>query len=552
MLCTYGNIARCLLEGKENERGDHRGETNLSPFLSVPFPGKSKTSIKYYVNHHTPTFCFSTWVLKMNTYYEETSEHKDSSIDNKAVTSKEKSYNEDNYVFVNEKYREYFDNISDIFEEKIDYILKKHFKKNEPTDKNKLLCLNVCVSWRKTFLQLLSKTLNEYDEYTNENKEKNRNTKEDELDVKENIIEIKETLGKIEKNKDDIKKEKNILNENNNDDKDLKSYIKNVKVVDNKNIEVIYDDNDIFNDSRPSAELSTDEIYYLLVESKKSENEFKKKIYTFLKYLPLFIRSIENKNLMEKKILEEKLLLNSTCNDNVLVHGYTDNLNMYEHNFNINTSNTSNTRLSVHEIKNKLDTIVNFNCNLSENLENVFKRGISLIDSQNGRKFCPSNFESINISDGEMIKHNKFGENTNSGEKIGQNGGTNGAPVEDVNGGRGRGGDGDENENFNNMEDNSKNFFNIKNNKSLILPLSRVNDLSLINNISTKSINEIKDEHKENETSLYIYKSNMNELNVYGLDILINVNNTLKNKINHIYSLIQFYTMLAQDVFNDS
>ncbi|SBT32462.1 hypothetical protein POVWA2_012870 [Plasmodium ovale wallikeri] len=489
----------------------------------------------------------------MNTYYEETSEHKNSSIDNKTVESKEKLYNEDNYVFINEKYREYFDNISDIFEEKIDYILKKHFKKNEPTDKNKLLCLNVCITWRKTFLQLLSRILHEYDVYRKENCEKKRNIKEDELVVNENISEIEDMLGKIGNNKDDIKKDKNIFNEHNNDN-DLKSYIRNVKVVDNKNIEVIYDDNDIFNDSRPSAELSTDEIYYLLVESKKSENEFKKKIYTFLKYLPLFIRSIENKNLMEMKILEEKLLLNSTCNDNVLVHGYnTDNLNSHENNFNVNTSNT---RLSVHEIKNKLDTIVNFNCNLSENLENVFKRGINFVDSQNGRKFCPSNFESLHISDGEMRKHNKFREDTNSGQKSGQHEGTHAAPVEDVNacGGAGTGAvaSGGGNENFNNMEDNSKNFFNLKNNKSLILPLSRVNDLSLINNISTKSINEVKEENKENETSFYIYKSNMNELNVYGLDILINVNNTLKNKINHIYSLIQFYTMLAQDVFNES
>ncbi|EWC89914.1 hypothetical protein PFNF54_01040 [Plasmodium falciparum NF54] len=286
----------------------------------------------------------------MSDSYEELSEKKKvmgKGNENSCLEKKEKYEKEENYVFIDEKYKEYFDNISDLFEDKIDYILKKHFKKNDPTNKNKLLCLNMCVLWQKKFLYLLSKSLNEYEEYKKlhdlkndqdmkkiDDKKKEKDDEKEKQIINNNDNNSTSTTTIISTNNNIINNNNNNINGNDNNinmtekvdeginiskddlEKDLKSFIKNVKVVDNKNIEVIYNKNYVKDDNRPSAKLSTDEIYYLLVESKKSENEYKKKIFTFLKYLPLFIQSIESKSLREKNILEQKLLLNGEDNIN--------------------------------------------------------------------------------------------------------------------------------------------------------------------------------------------------------------------------------------------
>ncbi|SOV76526.1 conserved Plasmodium protein, unknown function [Plasmodium reichenowi] len=574
----------------------------------------------------------------MSDSYEELSEKKKvmgKGSENSCLEKKEKYEKEENYVFIDEKYKEYFDNISDLFEDKIDYILKKHFKKNDPTNKNKLLCLNMCVLWQKKFLYLLSKSLNEYEEY-----KKLHDLKNDQ-DMKK--------IDDKKKEKDD-EKEKQIINNNDNNststttiistnnnnnnnmngndnninmkekvdeginiskddlEKDLKSFIKNVKVVDNKNIEVIYNKNYVKDDNRPSAKLSTDEIYYLLVESKKSENEYKKKIFTFLKYLPLFIQSIESKSLREKNILEQKLLLNGEDNindmnnmnnmnnvnninnmnnindmnnvnnmnninqinnsnninqinnsnninqinnlNNINQINNSNNINQINNSNNINQINNSNNmnhinnannfnmnnmenpceennynqNMSSVDIKNKLDSIVNFNCNLSENLEDVFKNKMGNLQFKDKNKFF-NNFQTDSI-DNEI---NNMNEKQNDDL-------TNQTYIH----------------NINNLDNVSNLFESKKNNKSLILPLSKVNDLSLINNISRKSNNGVKEETNVNENSFYIYKNNMEKMNLYGLDLLINLNNNLIYKINHVYSLIQFYTMLAKDVFNET
>ncbi|SPJ08831.1 conserved Plasmodium protein, unknown function [Plasmodium sp. DRC-Itaito] len=581
----------------------------------------------------------------MSDSYEELSEKKKVMVkgnEHSCLEKKEKYEKEENYVFIDEKYKEYFDNISDIFEDKIDYILKKHFKKNDPTNKNKLLCLNMCVLWQKKFLYLLSKSLNEYEEYkklhdlkNDQDMKKINDKKKEKDDEKEKqiinnndnnststttIISTNNNNNNKNNNNNNNNNKNNNNNENNNNnnmnaddnnihmtekideatyiskddlEKDLKSYIQNVKVVDNKNIEVIYNKNYVKDDNRPSAKLSTDEIYYLLVESKKSENEYKKKIFTFLKYLPLFIQSIESKSLREKNILQQKLLLNGDDNindmnnanninhinndnninhinndnninhinndnninhinnDNNINHinntnninhinntnniNHINNTNNINHinntnNFNMNNmenpceANNFNQNMSSLDIKNKLDSIVNFNCNLSENLEHVFKNKMGNLQFQNKNKFF-NNFQTYSI-DNEI---NNMNEKQNDDH-------TNQTYIH----------------NINNLDDVSKLFENKKNNKSLILPLSKVNDLSLINNISRKSNNGVKEDTYENETSFYIYKNNMDKMNLYGLDLLINLNNNLIYKINHVYSLIQFYTMLAKDVFNET
>ncbi|SBT75052.1 conserved Plasmodium protein, unknown function [Plasmodium malariae] len=503
----------------------------------------------------------------MRAYYDEQSDGKTNKAQkNSGLMEIDENKKEDNYVFIDEKYKEYFDNISDIFEEKVEYILKKHFKRNDPTNKNKLLCLNLCVLWQKNFLLLLSKSLDEYEQYrklnnnkdnekgvtnssekddNNNNNNINNNNRSILEENGENKNKEEEKVEKVEnmEEEEEMKKKKGYV------EKDLKSYIKNVKIVDSKNIEVIYDKYDATDDSRPSAELSTDEIYYLLVESKKSENEYKKKIFTFLKYLPLFIRSIENKSLIEKKILEDKLLLNSINSNNP-----NELLTINDLNENGNGNENEYENVSLLEIKNKLDAIVNFNCNLSEDLEVVFKKGMGILNMQKNKKFCNYNYESLNRYENEKA-NNKI--NIEKGEKDQLH----------------------EEDRFNNLADMPKNFLSKKNNKysgnyignysgnhhnnngydnenendrSYILPLSRINDLSLINNISTKSNNGAKDENNKNESSFYIYKNNMENLNVYGLDLLINLNNSLIYKINHIYSLVQFYTMLAKDVFNET
>ncbi|CRG96913.1 conserved Plasmodium protein, unknown function [Plasmodium gallinaceum] len=437
----------------------------------------------------------------MSIYYDSHIKKKDNNL-NKCSCIEEEEEKEDNYVFIDEKYKEYFDSMSDLFEDKVEYILRKHFKKNDPTNKNKLLCLNVCVLWQKKFLLLLSKTLNEYEEY------KKLNNLENEKDEKG--IE-KESNGR----NNALEEEKNDENNKICIEKDLKSFIKNVKIVDNKNIEVIYDSNDLNDDNRPSAELSTDEIYYLLVESKKSENEYKKKIFTFLKYLPLFIKSIENKSLIEKKILEEKLLLNNLHNKN----NQNELLNVNDLNEN------DNGNISTIEIKHKLDAIVDFNYNLSENLETLFKNGIGNMQAKNLNIFSNDSIQIMNQEENRNI------ENFNNNQ-------INNDHYHHLN-------------NINNLY-LSKKDTNKKNNKSFIMPLSKINDLTLINNISTKSNNCTNEETNENETSFYIYKNNMDKMNLYGLDLLINLNNNLIYKINHIYSLIQFYTMLAKDIFNET
>uniref|UniRef100_Q7RLS3 Uncharacterized protein n=1 Tax=Plasmodium yoelii yoelii TaxID=73239 RepID=Q7RLS3_PLAYO len=462
---------------------------------------------------------------------------------------------EENYVFIDEKYKEYFDNISDMFEEKVDYILKKHFKKNDPTNKNKLLCLNACVLWRKKFLQLLGKSLTEYDEYCkiNEKKKKKDETAKSTKDLnqeKEDEQKYKNGTEKgMNKESENDGETKNVkmdnaemdsgkidhdekVNVKNNGEKDLKSFIKNVKIIDNKNIEVIYDLNENNEDNRPCAELSTDEIYYLLVESKKSENEYKKKIFTFLKYLPLFIKSIENKSIMEKNILEEKLLNNS----------YEQNEIQNE----VDTSNI-NDNISILEIKNKLDAIISFNCNLSENLETVFNNGIDLINTDknnsNSANFFQYKYDTLNKNeDNYMNSHkndNLYGSNNHNNNNGDDNNGDN-------NGGENNNGD------LNNFENMSNKSFNQKTNQSFILPLSKVNDLSLINNINLKSDIGLNDDNNKNDSHFYIYKNNMNKINIYGLDMLINLNNNLIYKINHVYSLIQFYTILTKDIFNDT
>ncbi|KYO02902.1 hypothetical protein PGSY75_0420600 [Plasmodium gaboni] len=552
----------------------------------------------------------------MSNSYEELSEKKKKVMgkgkEYSCFEKKEKYEKEENYVFIDEKYKEYFDNISDIFEEKIDYILKKHFKKNDPTNKNKLLCLNMCVLWQKKFLYLLSKSLNEYEEYKKlhdlkndqdmkkiDDKKKEKDDEKEKHIINNNDNNSTSTTTIISTNNNNMKS--NNINDNINNinvddnnmnaddnninikenihegtniskddlEKDLKSYIKNVKVVDNKNIEVIYNKNYVKDDNRPSAKLSTDEIYYLLVESKKSENEYKKKIFTFLKYLPLFIQSIESKSLREKNILEQKLLLNGDDNiddmnnvNNVNNMNHMDNMNNINNvnnmnhmdnmnniinvnnmnnmnnmnninnvnHFNVNNmenpceTNSFNQNISAVDIKNKLDSIVNFNCNLSENLEHVFKNKMGNLQFKNKNNFF-NNFQT-NSMDNEI---NNMNEKQNDDL-------TNQTYLN----------------NINNLDDVSKLFENKKNNKSLILPLSKVNDLSLINNISRKSNNGVKEDTYENENSFYIYKNNMEKMNLYGLDLLINLNNNLIYKINHVYSLIQFYTMLAKDVFNET
>ncbi|EUT91449.1 hypothetical protein PFAG_00783 [Plasmodium falciparum Santa Lucia] len=486
----------------------------------------------------------------MSDSYEELSEKKKvmgKGNENSCLEKKEKYEKEENYVFIDEKYKEYFDNISDLFEDKIDYILKKHFKKNDPTNKNKLLCLNMCVLWQKKFLYLLSKSLNEYEEYKKlhdlkndqdmkkiDDKKKEKDDEKEKQIINNNDNNSTSTTTIISTNNNIINNNNNNINGNDNNinmtekvdeginiskddlEKDLKSFIKNVKIVDNKNIEVIYNKNYVKDDNRPSAKLSTDEIYYLLVESKKSENEYKKKIFTFLKYLPLFIQSIESKSLREKNILEQKLLLNGE--DNINDMNNMNNVN------NMNNANNFNQNMSSLDIKNKLDSIVNFNCNLSENLEHVFKNKMGNLQFKDKNKFF-NNFQTDSI-DNEI---NNMNEKQNDDH-------TNQTYIH----------------NINNLDDVSNLFESKKNNKSLILPLSKVNDLSLINNISRKSNNGVKEETNVNENSFYIYKNNMEKMNLYGLDLLINLNNNLIYKINHVYSLIQFYTMLAKDVFNET
>ncbi|KEG01361.1 hypothetical protein YYE_03951 [Plasmodium vinckei vinckei] len=497
----------------------------------------------------------------MTTYYEKQYIDKERKKEGN-IFIEDKNKSEENYVFIDEKYKEYFDNISDMFEEKVDYILKKHFKKNDPTNKNKLLCLNACVLWRKKFLQLLGKSLIEYDEYckTNEkkkdessqdiNKENEKKCKDEnetskkfekdgEKETKEvdNVEKTNVEKGNAEKTnieKTNVEKQ----NEKNNSEKDLKSFIKNVKIIDNKNIEVIYDLNEANEDNRPCAELSTDEIYYLLVESKKSENEYKKKIFTFLKYLPLFIKSIENKSIMEKNILEEKLLNNSYDQNEIPNEGKTSNINE---------------NISILEIKNKLDAIISFNCNLSDNLETVFNNGIDLINNdQNNSKsenFFQYNYDTLNEINNENDENDKnymnvhknndniYGSNINDNNcsVIGQKGKTS-----------------DNSTDLKSFENISNKFFNQKRDKSFVLPLSRVNDLSMINNMNLKSNIGLNDDSNKNDSPFYIYKNDMNKINVYGLDMLINLNNELTSKINHIYSLIQFYTILSKDIFNDT
>ncbi|GAW79831.1 hypothetical protein PGO_052410 [Plasmodium gonderi] len=482
----------------------------------------------------------------MNEYYKK---EKSTREEQNERMSKEQNNKEDNYVFIDEKYKEYFENISDIFEEKVEYILKKHFKKNDPTNKNKLLCLNVCVLWRKRFLFLLSRSLNEYEAYKKKHELKNdaKGNNNDNLMLSEekkkkfNCEELIDCTG-VDENAtvvaaagggklcdsengkgehDEVRKEKEEKKTQWNE-KDLKSFIKNVKIIDNQNIEVIYDSNDMIDDGRPCAELTTDEIYYLLVESKKSENDFKKKIFTFLKYLPLFIRCIENKSLIEKAILEKKLLLKDSH----------DSQNEVLNPDNVHANMNTKDNISLMEIQNKLDAIVHFNCNLSENLETVFKNGVGIMDMQNGIKFATNEFQSHSgetYTQAENSKQmpNQEEENVDNQECYHQY------------------------STFSNNVDVSKNLIK-KNNNSLILPLSKINDLSLINNINTKSNNDKNDENIENEADFYIYKNNMDKLNIYGMDLLINLNNKLIYKINHIYSLIRFYTMLAKDVFNDA
>ncbi|GAB65332.1 hypothetical protein PCYB_053500, partial [Plasmodium cynomolgi strain B] len=425
---------------------------------------------------------------------------------------------EDNYVFIDEKYKNYFDKISDIFEDKVEYILKKHFKKNEPTNKNKLLCLNVCVLWQKKFLVLLSRSLNEFEAYRKRHELKDGEERQ-----------RGEEPGKAANEPGQDRNEKNGDNQRT---EQLKSFIKNVKVVNNQSIEVVYDANELGDDGRPCAELTTDEIYYLLVESKKSENDLKKNIFTFLKYLPLFIKCIENKSLIEKSILESKLLLNDTQgrnpnNEEEVPHSDEVNVNM----------NHTQESLSPMEIQKKLDEIVHFDCNLSENLETIFKAGVGIIDMTNGKKFRIGGMDPLdggthvdNDADKQTINRmeNQQEHDDDTKDEYFQHHAT-----------------------FNNLADLSKNFFSKKNNTSLILPLSKINDLSLINNISTRSNNDAKEELSESEAAFYIYKNNMEKLNLYGMDLLINLNNKLIYKINHIYSLIQFYSMLAKDVFNE-
>lgn len=417
---------------------------------------------------------------------------------NEGIDKREKE-NEENYVFIDEKYKEFFDTMSDIFEDKIEYILNKHFKKNDPKNKNKLVCLNVCVLWLKKYLLLLSRSLNDYEQYLKENNELIQD------DSKINISVNEESASQNTK----------VV------EKDFKSFIKNVKIVDNQNIEVIYDSNDI-NDNRPSAELSTEELYYLLVESKKSENEYKKKIYTFLSYLPLFIKSIEDKNFLEKKILEEKLLIKegnqngnpSDANEmNVANRNMNLDMNMNA-NINMNHNEMESLNISPMEIQDKLNAIVNFDFNLSENLETLFKNDLS--NKSNDYK---NSFLSGNNKDAmeETKQTNHMNEFTTNG-------------LYDTNN---------------------------KQNKSVVMPLSKINDLSLINNVSNKSLRGIEDGNEnelaqEQENSFYIYKNHMDTTNLYGLDILTNLNNNLIYKINHIYSLIEFYTMLAKDVFNET
>ncbi|SCM08261.1 conserved Plasmodium protein, unknown function [Plasmodium chabaudi adami] len=487
----------------------------------------------------------------MSVYYEKQYIDKETNKEgNMFIEHENKS--EENYVFIDEKYKEYFDNISDMFEEKVDYILKKHFKKNDPTNKNKLLCLNACVLWRKKFLQLLGKSLIEYDEYCKTNEKRNDETPQDIKDInKEKESDInkeeatkfkneseKETSKESEKETKEVEnvEKTNVQkqNEKNNNEKDLKSFIKNVKIVDNKNIEVIYDLNEANEDTRPCAELSTDEIYYLLVESKKSENEYKKKIFTFLKYLPLFIKSIENKSIMEKNILEEKLLNNSYDQNEIPNEGETSNINE---------------NISILEIKNKLDAIISFNCNLSDNLETVFNNGIDLINNDNNNNksenFFQYNYDTLNEINNEN-EENYMNDHKNNDNLYESNMNDNNCSVI-----------GQKTKTSNNSTD-LKNFENISNkcfnqrtDKSVVLPLSRVNDLSMINNMNLKSNIGLNDDNNKNDSPFYIYKNDMNKLNVYGLDMLINLNNDLIYKINHVYSLIQFYTILAKDIFND-
>ncbi|CAA9987020.1 conserved Plasmodium protein, unknown function [Plasmodium knowlesi strain H] len=446
---------------------------------------------------------------------------------------KAQSGKEDNYVFIDEKYKTYFDNISDIFEDKVEYILKKHFKKNEPTNKNKLLCLNVCVLWQKRFLVLLSKCLNEFEAYR-----KRHELKDDEKG--ENAAEEggkkQESSEEPDKGSNEHGEDKNQPDGNNQWTEELKSFIKNVKIVDKESIEVVYDVNEVSDDCRPCAQLTSDQIYYLLVESKKRENDLKKNIFTFLKYLPLFIKCIENKSLIEKSILESKLLLND---------GHGSNPNEEEvprsGEVHVNVMNPSQENISPMEIQNKLDEIVHFDCNLSENLETIFKTGIGMVDMTNGKKFCTRGMDTLAGS----------AQDGNDAAKQTMNGMENHQEEQPQQGAESRDDYFQHNATFNNLADLSKNFFNKKNNNSLILPLSKINDLSLINNISTRSNKDGKEEQSESEGAFYIYKNSMDKLNLYGVDLLINLNNKLIYKVNHIYSLIQFYSMLAKDVFNE-
>lgn len=246
-----------------------------------------------------------------------------------------------------------------------------------------------------------------------------------------------------------------------------------------------------------------------------SENEYKKKIFTFLKYLPLFIKSIENKSIMEKNILEEKLLNNFYEQNEIQNEGEASNVNE---------------NIPILEIKNKLDAIISFNCNLSENLETVFNNGIDLINNDknnsNSANFFQYKFDTLNENEDNYMNNHKndnvYGSNNN------------------------------DNADLNNFENMANKCFNQKTNQSFILPLSRVNDLSLINNINLKSNIGLNDDNNKNDSHFYIYKNDMNKINIYGLDMLINLNNDLIYKINHVYSLIQFYTILAKDIFNDT
>ncbi|CAI7718985.1 conserved Plasmodium protein, unknown function [Plasmodium vivax] len=464
-------------------------------------------------------------------------------------TSRGQSSKGDNYVFIDEKYKKYFDSISDIFEDKVECILKKHFKKNEPTNKNKLLCLNVCVLWQRRFLVLLSRSLNEFEAYRRRDDERGggrqtgceepgRGASPPGVEENERGGEENERSGEENKTSADQNERGGNANEtggNNQHTEELKSFIKNVKVVDDQSIEVVYDANELSDDGRPSAQLTTDEIYYLLVESKKSENDLKKNIFTFLKYLPLFIKCIENKSLIEKAILESKLLLRDAQGSNPNEEEEEEETS-HSGQAHVNALPTGE-NLSPIEIKNKLDEVVHFDCNLSENLEAIFKAQVGILEMTDGKKFFTGGMDSLEgDTHGENITVKQTANRMENQQEQDEETREEYFPHHG---------------NFNNLADVSKHFLSKKSSGSLVLPLSKINDLSLINNISTRSNQDVREDPSEGEAAFYVYKTNMDRLNLYGVDLLINLNNKLTHKISHIYSLIQFYTMLARDVFHE-